>query len=54
LDAAGEAGETEVWLDFSKDSKYIESNKYKELFSGYEEVSRMLYGMVDKPEKFCK
>lgn len=54
IDAAGEAGETEVWLDISKDAKYLKIEKYEELTSGYDEINRMLYGMVDKHEKFCK
>jgi hypothetical protein len=53
VDAAGEAGETEVWLDLSKDSGYLQVEKYKELVSGYDEVNRMLYGMAEKPGKFC-
>lgn len=52
IDAAGEAGETEVWLDFSKDAGYISSEKYGDLYSRYEEVNRMLYGMIEKKEKF--
>jgi len=52
-DAFGEAGETEVWLDFSKDSGYLQIEKYEELVSGYDEVNRMLHGMIEKPEKFC-
>jgi len=53
VDATGEAGETEVWLDVSKDAGYLPKEKYEELISGYDEVNRMLYGMVDKHEKFC-
>ena len=53
IDAAGEAGETEVWLDISKDSKYITIEDHKEMMDGYDEVNRMLYGMLEKPEKFC-
>lgn len=53
IDAAGEAGETEVWLDVSKDAGYLSIEKYEKLISGYDEVNRMLYGMIDKPEKFC-
>jgi four helix bundle protein len=53
IDAAGEAGETEVWLDVSKDSNYISIKEYKERMDGYDEVNRMLYGMAEKPEKFC-
>ena len=53
IDAAGEAGETEVWLDIARDTPYISIEKNKELSDGYDEVNRMLYGMVEKPEKFC-
>ena len=53
IDAAGEAGETEVWLDIAKDTAYLPREKHQELISGYDEVNRMLYGMVEKPEKFC-
>lgn len=53
IDAAGEAGETEVWLDFAKDNGYLAKDKYDDLVSGYDEVNRMLYGMVEKPETFC-
>lgn len=53
VDAAGEAGETEVWIDISKDTGYLTKEKYEELISGYDEVNRMLYGMIEKPEKFC-
>ena len=53
IDAAGEAGETEVWLDIAKDAEYLSIGKHKELSEGYDEVNRMLYGMFEKPEKFC-
>ena len=52
IDAAGEAGETEVWLIVSKDAGYLLKEKYNELNSGYDEVNRMLYGMIGKHEKF--
>jgi four helix bundle protein len=54
IDAAGEAGETEVWLDFAKDCCYLNRDNYESLMSGYDEVNRMLYAMADKPEKFVK
>jgi four helix bundle protein len=53
VDCTGEAGETEVWLDFSKDFGYISNEKHTDLTERYEEVNRMLYGMIDKPHKFC-
>lgn len=53
IDAAGEAGETEVWLDFSLDAGYITKEKYQYFTNGYDEINRMLYGRVDKSDKFC-
>jgi four helix bundle protein len=52
VDAAGEAGETEVWLDFSKDFGYLDEAKYRELTNRYEEVNKMLNSMIDKVDKF--
>ncbi len=53
IDSAGEAGEKEVWLDFSNDFKYIDIEKYIDLIKRYEEGNRMLYGMIEKADKFC-
>ena len=53
IDCAGEAGETEVWLDFSKDFGYLNETTYHELIKRYDEVNRMLYGMIEKADKFC-
>jgi four helix bundle protein len=52
VDCAGEAGETEVWLNFSKDFGYLKEDRYQELMNKYDEVNRMLYGMADKAYKF--
>ena len=52
IDSASEAGETEVWLDFSKDCNYLERSKYDQLMKGYDEVNRMLFGMARKPDRF--
>lgn len=54
IDCAGEAGETEVWLSFSRDFRYLDEVKYRELMERYDEVNRMLFGMIDKADKFCK
>ena len=54
IDAAGEAGETEVWLNVSKDASYLSNEKYEELITMYDEVNRMLYGMINKHEKFSQ
>lgn len=43
-----------LFLDFSKDFGYVASDKYDDLMNRYDEVNRMLYEMIDKPDKFCK
>jgi four helix bundle protein len=53
LDSLAEEFETEVWLDFSKDSKYIDESTYKELIDEYTEVRKMLISMSNNPSKFC-
>lgn len=53
-DSLGEEYETEVWLDYSKDSKYISLETYQRLMNEYEEVRKMLISMIQNPEKFCK
>jgi four helix bundle protein len=52
-DSLGEEYETEVWLDYSRDSKYITDQKYKEMMNGYDEVRKILISMINAPEKWC-
>ena len=44
----GSADETRVWLEFSKDLGYIEENIYCKLDERYQEVGRMLSGLVKR------
>lgn len=53
IDSDGETSETTVWLDFSKDHKYISEEKYDYFIAKYEEVSKMLNSMINIPDKFC-
>jgi four helix bundle protein len=53
IDADGEVSETTVWLDFSKDYKYINEEVHINLIRKYDEVSKMINGMINSPEKFC-
>lgn len=53
IDADGEASETTVWLDFSKDHRYIADENHIYLIEKYGEVSKMLNSMIKSPEKFC-
>jgi len=41
-------------LDFSKDFGYLDETEHRALMGSYDEVDRMLYGMIDKADKFCK
>jgi four helix bundle protein len=51
-DADGEATETQVWLDLATACEYLSEKRRFELVTGYEEVGRMLGGMIAHPEKF--
>ena len=51
-DSDGECTETQIWIDFSKDCKYITNEIRDKLYKEYEEVGRMLGSMVNNPEKF--
>jgi four helix bundle protein len=52
-DADGECAETQVWIDYSRDCGYISDASAADLTAGYEEVGRMLGGMIAHPEKFA-
>lgn len=51
-DADAEATETQVWLDFARDCGYLAGHRRDQLVTAYEEVGRMLGGMMAMPEKF--
>ncbi len=52
-DCLSEATETEVWLNFAKDLKYVDLQQYQHFADGYQEVQKMLVSMIDRPDKFC-
>jgi len=51
-DCDAEATETQVWLDFARDCGYLSQERHKEVAAGYDELGRMLGGMIANPEKF--
>jgi four helix bundle protein len=51
-DADAEGAETQVWIDFARDCGYLCAELSQELAAGYEEVGRMLGGMIAHPERF--
>jgi len=51
-DSDMENSETQVWLDFSIECKYIDLKLYKTLYSRSEEIGRLLNHMIQNPEKY--
>ncbi|MGQ1785708.1 four helix bundle protein [Saccharicrinis sp. GN24d3] len=51
--ALGEEYETEVWLDYSRDCKYITDELHCRLISGYDEVRKILISISNNPDKWC-
>ncbi len=51
-DADGEGTETQVWIDFAQACGYISEELQMKWREGYEEVGRMLGGMIAHPERF--
>lgn len=50
--AEAEAAETQVWLKFSVEFNYLESEKAKQLLGEYDEVIRMLISMRNNSIKW--
>ena len=53
-DADGEGTETQVWIDFAHACGYISKERQLRWREGYEEIGRMLGGMMAHPERFCR
>jgi four helix bundle protein len=51
-DCDAEATETQVWLDFARDCGHLSKERHNELATGYDELGRMLSGMIANPAKF--
>jgi four helix bundle protein len=52
-DSLGEEFETENWLDYSNDCKYIQKETHDRILSEYDEVRKMLISIINHPEKWC-
>jgi four helix bundle protein len=51
-DSEAEAAETQVWLDFALELKYITKEKFETLDSKYERIIGKLVNMAAHPEKW--
>ncbi len=47
-DALGSCDETKVWLDFSKDCRYLLEEKHKDLIERYKEVGAKIFRLVER------
>jgi four helix bundle protein len=51
-DSESEAAETQTWLQFSVECRYITRETGRELYREYDSISGMLVRMINKPEKW--
>ena len=51
-DALGSSEETRGWLGFSLDCRYISKDEYGEIDRQYDEVSAMIYSLMNKWETY--
>jgi len=51
-DCESENAETQVWLDFSHDCKYITAEEYILLNAKNDEVGKLIWYMINNPDKF--
>lgn len=52
IEADGENSETLVWLEFSKDLKYISNEQFNEMLSLQSQIGKLIQFMLTNPEKF--
>ena len=51
-DSETENSETQVWLDFSFDCKYISLEEHSNLTQKNDEVGKLIWFMINNPDKF--
>jgi|GEM_PF-1459521 len=51
-DSEDETAETQVWLDYSLECRYIKDENYSDLFQAYDHIIGKLVNMSMQPEKW--
>jgi four helix bundle protein len=51
-DSYAEAHETQVWLDYSHDHRYLADERYNYFCENYDHICRMLFNMMKVLDKF--
>lgn len=52
-DADMESTETQIWMDYALACEYIKQEEHKDIIEKLSEIGRMLYHMINYPEKYC-
>lgn len=50
-DSEGEAAETQCWLQYSVECKYLDAEAARKLYTEYDEIIAMLISMQNNPEQ---
>lgn len=53
-DADMENSETQVWLEFAFECKYIDKTTFEDLINRSSEIGRMLNHMIENPESYLR
>jgi len=51
-DSDGENFETQTWLEFSKECKYIETEEFAKLYEETVQIAKLIHYMIHNPSKF--
>ena len=51
-DCEGEAAETQVWLEFAVECKYVDREEAAKLYRDYDAIIGMLVTMINRPENW--
>jgi four helix bundle protein len=51
-DAEGESAETQVWIQFAVECRYLDAERARTLYSTYDEVQRLIVCMIVHPENW--
>lgn len=52
-DSEAEAAETQIWIDFALEFKYIDQEAHTMLYEKYDHILSQLVIMINSPEKWC-
>lgn len=52
-DSEGEAGESQTWLQFAVECKYLKPAESRKLYTEYDDIIGMLINMQNNPEKWA-